>query len=212
VITEIFPSLFLLRAARPGAKDRFTYLLRRSEGNILLATKDDALAHAADLDALGGVQHVLLGDRHHALPATVAFARRCGTVLAASAIEAKVLAASGVKVGRILEFERHAFAPDLEILPTPGHTRGALSFLWTHGGRRYLFIGDTLVPVDGAWQYWVTPPNRTRMLNTVNAVASVEFDVILSNSFAARPSAWAEADGAYRRKMFGELSARLSRA
>jgi hypothetical protein len=212
VITEIFPSLFLLRAAKPGSKDRFTYLLRRREGNILLATKDDVLAHAADLDALGGVQHVLLGDRHHALPANVAFARRCGTVLAASAIEAKALAASGVKVGRILEYERHAFAPDLQVLPTPGHTRGALSYLWTHGDRRFLFIGDTLVPVDGAWQYWVTAPNRTRMLNTVNALAGVKFDVILSNSFAASPIAWAEVDGAYRRKMFAELSARLSRA
>ncbi len=212
MITEIFPSLFLLRAAKPGSKDRFTYLLRRREGNILLATKDDVLAHAADLDALGGVQHVLLGDRHHALPANVAFARRCGTVLAASAIEAKALAASGVKVGRILEYERHAFAPDLQVLPTPGHTRGALSYLWTHGDRRFLFIGDTLVPVDGAWQYWVTAPNRTRMLNTVNALAGVKFDVILSNSFAASPIAWAEVDGAYRRKMFAELSARLSRA
>jgi hypothetical protein len=52
VISELFPSLFLLRAAKPAAKDRFTYLLRRREGNILLATKDDALAHAADLLAL----------------------------------------------------------------------------------------------------------------------------------------------------------------
>jgi hydroxyacylglutathione hydrolase len=212
VITEFFPSLFLLHAAKPAAEHRPTYLLRRREGNILLATKDDALAHAVDLDALGGVQHVLLGDRHHALPATVEFARRCGTVLAASGIEAKALATSGVKVGRILEFERHAFAPDLEVLPTPGHTRGALSYLWTHRDRRFLFIGDTLVPVDGAWQYWVTAPNRTRMLTTVNALAGVKFDVILSNSFAARPTAWAEVDGAYRRKMFGELSARLSRA
>jgi len=210
VITEIFPSLFLLRAANPAAKDRFTYLLRRRDGNILLATKDDARAHAADLDALGGVQHVLLGDRHHALPATVGFARRCGTVLAASGIEAKALAASGVKVGRILEFERHAFAPDLEILPTPGHTRGALSYLWTHGGRRFLFIGDTLVPVDGGWQYWVSPRSRTLMLTTVNVLAGVKFDVILSNSFAASPTAWAEVDGTYRRKMFAELSARLS--
>jgi hypothetical protein len=50
------------------------------------------------------------------------------------------------------------------------------------------------------------------MLNTVNALADVKFDVILSNSFAARPTAWAEVDGAYRRKMFAELSARLSRA
>jgi hypothetical protein len=49
------------------------------------------------------------------------------------------------------------------------------------------------------------------MLKTVNALARVEFDVILSNSFAALPQAWFEVDGAHRTQMFAELGARLAR-
>jgi hypothetical protein len=112
VITELFPSLFccsavllfLLHAAKPAAEHRFTDLLRVAQTRGQHPVGRTALAHAAALDAL-------LGDRHHALPAAVTFARRCGTILTASGIEAKALAVSSVKVGRILEFKRHTFAP-----------------------------------------------------------------------------------------------------
>jgi glyoxylase-like metal-dependent hydrolase (beta-lactamase superfamily II) len=212
MITELFPSLYLLRPAQPAPKTQFTYLLRRREGNILFATKYVALAHAADLDALGGVRHILLGDRHHATAKTVALAQHFDTVLTASDIEAKALATAGVAVGRRLAFERQAFAPDLEILPTPGHTRGAFSYLWTRGRRRFLFIGDTLVPIGGSWEYWVVKPNRAQMQNTVAALAAVDFDTILSNSFAAEPTAWLDVDAASRAQMFAELGARLKRS
>jgi hypothetical protein len=211
MITEIFPALYLLRPADAPPKTQFTYLLKRSDGNVLFGTKHDVRAHAAAIEALGGVGQVLLGDRHHALPATEKSAQRFGTVLTASQVEAKALATKGVKVGRQLEFERQSLGADLEALPTPGHTRGAFSYLWTQGGRRFLFIGDTLVPVAGAWEYWVVAPNRAQMLKTVDALSRVEFDVILSNSFAASPTAWMQVDGKYRRKMFADLRARLSR-
>jgi hypothetical protein len=97
VITEIYPHLFLLRPARPPSNTGFTYLVRRVEGNVLFTSKASVQEDLAALDALGGVQHLLLGDRHHALPATAQLAKRFGTVLSASAIEAKVLAPDGVE-------------------------------------------------------------------------------------------------------------------
>ena len=42
----------------------------------------------------------------------------------------------GVVFDRIIEFEQHHLYPDLEIIPTPGHTTGALSYLWTSGRNR----------------------------------------------------------------------------
>ncbi len=210
MITEIYPSLYLLRPAKPPPMTQFTYLLKRRAGNILLATKYVARAHAAEIEALGGAQHVLLGDRHHALAETEALAKRLGTALTASDLEAKALAAAGVTVAHKLEFGPQQWSDDFEILPTPGHTRGAFSYLWTQGKRRYLFIGDTLVPVDGQWEYWVTKPNRAQMRKTIDALARIDCDVILSNSFAATPTAWVEVDGAYRKKMFGGLRARLA--
>jgi len=208
VITEIYPQLFLLRAARPPPKTGFTYLLRRDEGNVLFTTKASAQEDLGALDAIGGVQHFLLGDRHHALPATVKLAQRFGTVLSASAIEAKVLGAEGVEIGRQFEYRRQTLGTDLELLPTPGHTRGAFSYLWTPGKRRFLFIGDTLVPVDGGWRYWVTKPNIRAFRETIGFLRGIEFDVILSNSFAATPAAWLEVDTRARQRLFDAIDIR----
>jgi len=210
MIEEIFPALYWLRSPARSAGTPFTYLLRRPEGNILFGTKEDLSPFDRELRSLGGVQSILLGDRHHALPDSVAFARSMETVLTASAIEAKALQATGVAVGQALPHEKAAFAADLEIIPTPGHTRGALSYLWTNGKKRYLFIGDTLVPRDGGWEFYVTKPNRLIMARTVELLATLKFDIILSNSFAASPVAWLETGAQTRSKMFAGLLKSLS--
>jgi hypothetical protein len=209
MIRQIFPSLFLIRPKEATQNIPFSYLLKRDDGNVLFATKQDLSAYTEQIRELGGAQHILLGDRHHALPATVAFARRFGAVLSASDTEAKALATHGVTVGLKLASKRWRYAPDIEIIPTPGHTRGALSYLWSHAGKRFLFIGDTLVPVNGEWQYWVTQPNRSIMRRSLEMLATVEFDVILSNSFAASPP-WIELDAGSRQQLFAHLMAEFA--
>ncbi len=210
MLTEILPSLFVIEPRKKAAKTPVTYFLRRPEGNILLATKADIAGAEKEIAALGGAAHVLLGDRHHALPHTQAFAERLGPGLTCSAIEAKALKIQGVAVARELPLKASPLAPDFEIIPTPGHTPGALSYLWTHKGQRRLFIGDTLVPVDGEWQYWVTAPKRATMRETVRALSKLSFDVILSNSFAATPTPWLKVDARARAAMFKVLAASLA--
>ena len=210
MITEIFPSLFWIHLAERVPGTPYTYLLRRDTGNILFNTKADLTAFEPELASLGGVQHILLGDRHHAAPHSVAFSRRMRAPLTASTIEAKALQSKGVEVGKVMPHERTKFSPDLEIIPTPGHTRGAFSYLWTNRKKRYLFIGDTLVPESGQWQIYVTRPNREMMLHTVNELAKLEFDVILSNSFVALPTAWFEVTARSRKKIFDEVREKLT--
>ena len=210
MLEEIFPSLYWLRSAERSARTPFTYLLRRPEGNILFGTKQDVAPFARELRSMGGVQSILLGDRHHAVPQSVAFARSMGTVLTASDIEAKVLKAAGVEVGQALAHQRTSLAADLEVLPTPGHTKGAFSYLWSNGNTRYLFVGDTIVPQDGGWELYVTKPNRPLMARTLQFLATVKFDVILSNSFAAGPAAWLEVTPQARSKIFTALLGSLS--
>ena len=143
--------------------------------------------------ASGGLSFILLGDRHHATPDIVTMAKR---------LDARIIVS--------LPYQPCQLAPDLEIIPTPGHTKGAFSYLWTSGERRFLFIGDTIVPVDGSWQYWVSPRSRPQMRRTIEKLAALRFDVILSNSFAATPTGWLEAPPKYRKAMFAELSRSLS--
>jgi glyoxylase-like metal-dependent hydrolase (beta-lactamase superfamily II) len=210
VIREIYPSLFLLRPEKPTAKTQFTYFLKRADGNVLFATKADLSPFVEDLDRLGGVAHMLLGDRHHATPATMALANHFGTVLSCSHIEATALRGRGVTVEKIIPYRRNELADDLEVIPTPGHTRGAFSYLWTNQGRKFLFIGDTIVPISGTWEYWVTKPNRAEMIRTMHMLGEMEFDVILSNSFAAAPVAWVESDPSYRKRVFAWLASSLT--
>lgn len=204
---EIFPSIYLLRPESPGPNTPYTYLLKRKAGNFLFATKADVIPELDSICALGGVTQIFLGDRHHALPHTVDLAKQLGAPISCSDVEAAVLKKQGIAIDAPLPLRRTQFAPDLEMIPTPGHTRGAFSYLWKNEGRRFLFIGDTLVPVDGAWQYWVTTPNRATMRETVSKLAELNFDVILSNSFASTPMAWLEADATYRKSMFAALAA-----
>jgi len=209
-LKEIYPSLFLILPARQDAKTQLTYLIRRPAGNILFGTKAD-IAHAEpEIAALGGVSLILLGDRHHAAGETVTMARRLRAPIMASSIEAAALKKTGIEIDTALPCAPCQLAPDLAIIPTPGHTKGAFSFLWTNGGRRFLFIGDTIVPVDGSWQYWVTAPNRAEMRGTIDKLAALQFDVILSNSFAAKPTGWLVAPPKYRKAMFAELKKSLS--
>ena len=210
MLKEIFPDLFLVRAETNPPKTPFTYFLRRATSNVLFATKDDVLRFKPQLDSLGGVGQIYLGDRHHALPHTATLAKRFNTALRASGSEARVLRVAGVRVEHELEYKRDMLASDLEIIPTPGHTRGAFSYLCSRGGRCFLFVGDTLVPVNGRWEYFVSRPHRASMLQTVQLLSSIAFDVILSNSFASSPQPWVEVDAKYRREMFEDLTSRLS--
>jgi glyoxylase-like metal-dependent hydrolase (beta-lactamase superfamily II) len=187
-----------------------TYFIKRPAGNILFATKADITDAEPDIAAAGGVSLILLGDRHHAAPETVIMARRLGAPVIASSIEATALKKRGIDIDTPLPYQPRQLAPDVDIIPTPGHTKGAFSYLWTSGERRFLFIGDTIVPVDGTWQYWVSPPSRPEMRRTIEKLAALPFDVILSNSFAATPSGWMEAPPQYRKAMFADLRRSLS--
>lgn len=204
MLTILPPSITPLRDTPTS---QTTYLLQHPNGVIIFATKADLSPHDTLIRKLGPVTHILLGDRHHVSDYTVQLSQRYGVPLSASKSEA--VAVKPLVVGNILPYERFEVIPGLLAIPTPGHTRGAFSYLWTEAGRRYLFIGDTLVPIDGRWEYWVTQKNRAAMLASLRTLAALEFDVILSNSFAAHPHACLEVDAAGRAAMFEDLSRRL---
>ena len=208
MISEIYPSLYLLRDAVPAPQTQFVYLLRHDAGVVVFGTKADLSAHYADLRTLGRITHVLLGDRHHSTAYTEQLARHFDVPVSASQIEASAL--KGVTVDAILPYCRTEILPGLEAIPTPGHTPGALSYFWTHEGRRFLFVGDTIVPINGEWQYWVSKANQRVMRESMQLLAALDADVILSNSFAATPTAWIEVSPPARAQLFATLDGRLA--
>ncbi|MBD8708484.1 hypothetical protein IFT47_17790 [Pseudomonas sp. CFBP 13711] len=186
---EILPNVFLIRDDAQASSSPFTYLALRPEGNVLFATKADISPFYTAIEKKGGVSAVLIGDRHHVSQDTVKLSTHFNAPLIGSHIEAKILSAKGFAINAALPYEHHALGSDIQIIPTPGHTTGAFSYLWNNGVNNILFIGDTLVPVEQAWQYWVSPPSRKTLADTLNRLKAFEFDHIISNSFACQGGA-----------------------
>lgn len=186
---EILTKLFLIRDDAHTSSTPYTYLALRPDGNILFATKADISPFYDAIEKKGGVSAVLIGDRHHVSEDTIKLSWHFNASLICSRIEAKVLSARGFAINTALPYEPGALGSDIEIIPTPGHTTGAFSYIWNNGANKILFIGDTLVPVENTWQYWVSPPSRKTLADTLNRLKTFEFDHIISNSFACQGGA-----------------------
>ncbi|MEM7016859.1 MAG: hypothetical protein AAF512_05895 [Pseudomonadota bacterium] len=174
---EIYKNLFSIQ--------RTSFLLVRQDGNFLLGSKRDISDDFEAIASKGPVTKILLGDRHHGIEMTSRMAEYFNASICCSAQEAKVLKKRGIQVSEVIEHKQHYLAENLQAIPTPGHTQGALSYLWETAGQKILFIGDTIVPIDGEWEVWVTKPNRHIMRSTMVMLEKLQFDFIASNSFAA---------------------------
>lgn len=180
----ILPNLYVFESHEDAPHPPLFVAVRKT-GNFIFGNGhgllDEQLAAIAEL---GPVDAVFVGDRHHGKVYSPA-ARYFDAPLCCSQEEAKVMKRKKVVVDKILPFERHQYADDLEVIPTPGHTAGALSYLWQSGTNRVLFIGDTIVPVDGSWKVWVSAKNSETMRTTMTSLSELRFNYLACGSFAA---------------------------
>jgi len=189
VVQEIYPDLWRLQPDDGRESKGSAYLLKRKHGNVLMGVNYDMTAQIPLLEEHGGVSRIFIHDRHMGKAAMGITTDALGLGVTCSAIEAKACHKT-VAIAEELPMEEVSVLPDLKVVPTPGHTRGALSHIWENGEHRYLFIGDTLVPVEGEWRYWVSKSNTALMIESMRRLQDEDFDVILSNSFGCKPFAW----------------------
>src|ERR671915_883542 len=75
---------------------------------------------------------------------------------------------------------RHTLDDDFEVIPTPGHTRGATAYLWDSGEHRFLFTGDTIYLDDGEWIAAVLGSSeRGPYLESLELIRELDFDVLV---------------------------------
>lgn len=116
------------------------FLLIREPGNLLIYCARGLDADAAAIEARGGASRQYLNHRHEA-----AFASHAITApLFVHEHERKEVSEHLHVRGTFSR--RHELDGDFEVIPTPGHTSGATSYLWDSGERRLLFTGDTIHP------------------------------------------------------------------
>ena len=183
----------------------------RPEGNLLFSCLGGHSGFEGsfdDIEALGGVALHLLGDMHFAARYNDDVDARFGVTTTCSEIEAPDVRRKVANVATF-PFERHLLAPGVEVIPTPGHRPGAVSYLVDVGARRCLFAGDSIYHNGERWMCPVSKKNRKTMLATLDMLAGVEFDVLLANTGAENPVCSVEVDEAGRAEFIAGLAGGL---
>ena len=184
----------------------------RPEGNLLfscLGGHSSIEGSFADIDALGGVALHLLGDMHFAARYNDDVDDHFGVRTMCSEIEGPNVRRK-VKNVVTFPFERHMLAPGVEVIPTPGHRAGAVSYLVEVRGRSCLFAGDSIYHDGDDWMCPVSKKNRSTMLATLDVLAGIDFDVLLANTGATNPVCHVEVDQTTRAAFIADLKSRLS--
>jgi glyoxylase-like metal-dependent hydrolase (beta-lactamase superfamily II)/ferredoxin len=130
----------------------WSYLVKRPEGNVLIDSPRFASQLVKRIDEMGGVARMLLTHKDD-IAAHESFRARFGTIRTMHRADG----AAKLQMEQIIDGEDPiALDDDFLVIPTPGHTRGHVVFLYK---QKFLFTGDHL-----AWS-----PAR----NTLTAFRSV---------------------------------------
>ena len=208
---ELFNGVYRIMPTKVTPSKYVSLFAKRPDGNLLFSCFGGHSSIEGSFDAIeaaSGVALHLLGDMHFAARYSDDVLARFGVPTRCSEVEAPDVKRK-VKNVETFPFERHELAPGVEAIPTPGHRPGAVSYLATVGGRQCLFAGDSIYHDGKGWRALASKKNRKTMLATLDLLATIEFDVLLSNTSVANPVCHVELDATGRRDFLAALQDRL---
>ena len=143
------------------------FVLERERGNVLVYSTDT-------LDGTQGVSRWYLNHGHEAMFIS-------GAVTAPLFVHERDRRSVEAKAHVRATFSRrHTLDDDFEVIPTPGHTPGATTYLWDSGEHRFLFTGDTIFLRDGEWVAAVLDSSdRAAYLESLALIRELDFDVLV---------------------------------
>jgi glyoxylase-like metal-dependent hydrolase (beta-lactamase superfamily II)/ferredoxin len=158
-------------AASYGAS---SWLVRRPDGNVLVDSPRWAAALAERIEAEGGVRTMVLTHRDDVADHEAWHARfGCERVIHAADVSGETAGCERIVDGEV------RLAPDLLVIPVPGHTRGSVALL--HGD--VLFSGDHVWATDdqqglecGRDVCWYSWPEQRR---SIEKLAGYDFTWVL---------------------------------
>ena len=180
------------------------FLLERDAGNMLLYGGGTPLADVQEIEHRGGVVRRYLNHRHE-----TAFG--CGRIRAPLVVHAAERDAVARTCDVAAAFtKRHKPAGDLEVIPTPGHTPGATSFLWDNGEHRMLFTGDTVYLRDGEWvAALLGSSDREAYAASLEIMRDLDFDVLVPWAATRGDEAYSVVSNAEARRRLDGILTRL---
>ncbi|MGI8606979.1 MAG: MBL fold metallo-hydrolase, partial [Gaiellaceae bacterium] len=156
------------------ATDIRAFLLEREQGNLLVYSVTDLESEAQTIEELGGVSRQYLNHQHEAW-----FASDWGPSPLYIHEHERPSVDERIRVSETFS-ERHLLDDDFEVIPTPGHTRGATAFLWDSGRNRMLFTGDTVWLSEGEWVAAVLESSdREAYVESLELMRGLDFDVLV---------------------------------
>ncbi len=155
------------------------FLLRRERGNLLIYAAPAVEADAEAIEALGGISRQYLNHHHEASPSCDWVARTFNAPLQCHELD-RAEVAQACNVDETFS-ERHTVGSDFEVIPIPGHTRGATAFLWDTGRQRCLFTGVTIfLRGRSEWVAAVLPSSdRDAYIESLELIRDLDFDVLV---------------------------------
>jgi glyoxylase-like metal-dependent hydrolase (beta-lactamase superfamily II) len=187
------------------------FLLRRSQGNVLIYSAPTVADDAPAIEQLGGIARHYLNHWHEA-----AFGggdRIAGTFGAPLFCHENDREPTAEKTDVAGTFAvRHMAGDDFEVIPIPGHTPGATAYLWESGGHRCLFTGDSVYLRDSEWVAAVLDSSdRDAYLESLELIRDLDFDMLVPWAATAGRPFHAVADKADARRRIDRILDRVRR-
>ena len=141
----------------------------------------------------------VLSHRDESSPALNDVRARFGSRLACSELEISAISADAVPDLIVGPDCDDPALDGLEILETPGHTDGSISFRYqSPHGKSYLFTGDTILPSQGKWVTFVVDQyggTFESMEQSLLKMRDLDPDVVVPSAFVGDVAEVEMADG-----------------
>jgi glyoxylase-like metal-dependent hydrolase (beta-lactamase superfamily II) len=155
------------------------FLLRRGEGNLLIYSAPTVAEDIRAIEQLGGIARHYLNHWHEAaFGGADRIADAFGAPLFCHEDDRQQVAEKTDVAGTFSL--RHMAGDDFEVIPIPGHTPGATAYLWSGGGHRCLFTGDSLYLREDEWVAAVLESSdRDAYFASLELIKDLDFDVLV---------------------------------
>jgi len=195
---------------RPSTHVR-AFVLQRRPGNLLVYSAETVADDARAIEEFGSLSRHYLNHWHEAaFGGGGRIAETFGAPLFCHEDERGPVSET-VHVAETFS-SRHLEGDDFEVIPIPGHTRGATAYLWDSGEHRCLFTGDSLYLREGEWVAAVLESSdRAAYIGSLELIKELEFDMLVPWAATAGQPFHAITDKANTRRRIDAILERVRR-
>ncbi|WHQ74166.1 MBL fold metallo-hydrolase [Pantoea sp. Lij88] len=157
------------------------FMLRHPRGNLLIGRVENPLDHEVIAESGGVIRHYLT-HWHESAPGAAVIQQRFSSALYCHSRSLGPVSRFAEPDDTFTQQETHF--GDFHLLPTPGHTPGSCSYLYSSPlGLTYLFVGDTVTRSHDNWISVLVPEsNPAELSQTLEFYRSLRPDVVLMST------------------------------